>query len=107
MFEPDKIYEKLSTLGTAWAELNFAAEMLEESKKTLISQLATDSNETSASAKESFALRHDSYIEHIRKMVVARKHANSAKVKYDSARMWAELKRTEAATERAANRSAA
>lgn len=86
--------------------MNYAAELLEETKKTLLAQLMAKSSKTSVAAAESEALASDAYDEHIRKMVKCRMQANKAKVGYDSAKVWAELKRTEAANERAANRSA-
>jgi phosphoribosyl-ATP pyrophosphohydrolase len=93
-------------LGEDWSDLNYAADLLEETRKTLISKLANECGETSMAAKDNYALRQGAYDEHVRKMVAARRDANKAKVQYDSAKIWAELKRTEAANERAANRSA-
>jgi len=106
MMNPHDIHEKLVTLGEAWAEAQAAAELLEENKKPLLSQLSTESNESSSSAKEMFALRHPDYKSHLEIMVRARKGANKAKVRYDSAKVWVDLLRTQNANERAANRSA-
>lgn len=106
MLDPKDIHERLVTLGTEWAEENAAAELLEETKKTLIAELMNECNEKSSNAKETYALRQRRYLDHIEGMVAARKAANKSKVRYDSAKVWAELKRTEAANERAANRSA-
>lgn len=104
--EPDVIYERLTFLGDEWAELNYAAELLEETRKSVMAELANQSGESSATAKESFALRHGDYKEFVTKMVKARYNANKAKVKYDSAKVWVDLLRTQNANERAANRSA-
>lgn len=106
MLNPDNIHQRLSELGNEWANAQAAAEILEESKKTLIAQLCTQSDEKSMAAKEMFALSHADYSEHIAAMVAARKDANKAKINYDNSKIWAELKRTEAANERAANRTA-
>lgn len=103
---PHEIHEKLVTLGEEWAENQAAAELLEECKKPLISQLSTECNEASATAKEAYALRHADYKKHIEIMVKARKSANKSKVRYDSAKVWVDLLRTQNANERAANRSA-
>lgn len=105
-FNPTAVYQQLVKAGETWADCQHAAELLEATRKTLISQLATESNETSATAREAFALRHADYIRHVETEVGARRTANKAKVRYDSARILAELKRTEAANERAANRYA-
>jgi len=97
---PNDIYEKLVTAGDLWADCDAAASILEESKKSLLSQLSTDI-EGSQAAKESFALRHPEYKAHLEQMVDARKEANKAKVRYESAKMFSELMRTVAANERA------
>lgn len=103
---PHEIHEKLVTLGTEWAEANSTADLLEETKKSLIAELMTECNEKSSAAKETYALRQKRYLDHIEGMIMARKAANKAKVKYDTAKVWVDLLRTESANERAANRSA-
>lgn len=106
MLQPDKIYERLVDLGEAWADAHAAAEHLEETKKTLLAHIAAGSEASSMAAKESDALRNEDYRKHLDAMVAARKVANKAKVRYDSAKIWAELIRTQAANERAVLRSA-
>jgi len=103
---PTSIYERLVKLGTDWAEKNAIAELAEENKKTLLSQLSYKSNESSVAARESWAMRHEDYLDHIQWMIEARREANKAKVAYDSAKVWFEAWRTVEANERAANRSA-
>lgn len=103
---PNNIYEQLVKAGESWADAQHAAELLEETRKTLIAQLATESNENSIAAREAFAFRHADYKKHIEAMTGSRRQANKAKVRYDSMKILAELKRTEAANERAANRVA-
>ena len=103
---PNEIYEKLVTAGNEWSEANYAAELLEESKKSLLAQLMTKSAAPSRVAAETKALASFAYKEHIELMVSARRDANKARVKYDSARVYSELLRTQAANERAANREA-
>lgn len=103
---PDDIYKRLMEAGTEWADANAAAELLEETKHTILSQLSSESDEKSIAAKESFARRHPEFIRHLEGMVNARKTANRAKVRYDAAKVWVECKRTESANERAANRVA-
>jgi len=48
----------------------------------------------------------DRYEAHIRSMVEARKAANLARVKWEAQKIYVELIRTKAASERAANREA-
>ena len=100
MLNPHDIYERLVTAGEDWADQQAAAELLEETKKSLLSNLATEIDGSQA-AKEAFALRHPDYEKHIKTMVNARKAANKAKVRYDSAKIWSELLRTQNANERA------
>lgn len=105
MINPNDIHERLVTLGEAWSHSNYAADLLEETKKSELARLM-NGLEGSHAAKESLALANPLYREHIAKMCEARRTANVDKVKYDSARMFCELMRTQAATERAANRVA-
>ena len=104
MLKPLDIYKQLVKRGQTWADALEIAEIYEENKKSLLSQLGTECEEKSSAAREAYALRHVEYIKHIEDMVKARKAANKARVIYDSARIYAELKRTEAATERAINK---
>lgn len=106
MQPPVEIYEELVRLGLEWADANAAADLLEETKKPLISQLSTECEEKSAVARENYALRHAEYEKHIRTMVATRKLANKAKVRFDSYKIYVDLLRTQNANERAANRSA-
>lgn len=106
MINPHDIYKKLVEAGNEWAEANAAADMLDETKKTLIAKLMNESTATTMSAKEMEALASETYKGHVTLMVEARRCANYAKVKYDSAKMFSELLRTQAATERAANKHA-
>lgn len=105
-FRPRDIYTELTKLGEAWAEANYKAELAEESKKSLLSELSAESEEKAASAREAYALRHPDYVDYIKDMVKLRFEANKAKVKYDSAKTYADMLRTEAANHRAAMREA-
>lgn len=105
MFDPDQIYRALVQYGDKWADAHEVAELAEESKKVLLAQI-TSEQEGSQAAKEAKALADPRYEEHIRAMVKARKAANRAKVRYDSAKVKAELLRTQAANDRAAMKHA-
>lgn len=106
MMSPNDIHEKLVTLGTEWAEENAAADLLEETKKSVLAELMNECNEKTMAAKETYALSHQKYLDHVEGMTLARKAANKAKVRYASAIVWIDLLRTQNANERAANRSA-
>lgn len=106
MLNPTEVYKQLIKEGELWADAQHAAELFEETKKSVLSQLMTECAESSSAAKEAFAMRHPDYRKHLEAMVGARRAANKAKVRYDSMKILAELRRTEAANERAANRYA-
>ena len=104
--DPHDIYERLVNLGGQWADAHAAAELLEETKKTLLAELMTECDEKSSVAKETYALRQKRYFDHVEEMVMARKAANRAKVRYDAAKVEVDMERTKAANERAALRVA-
>lgn len=106
MMNPNEIYEKLIVAGNAWSNANARAEGMEESKKIVLSELMGQCEEKSTAAKEVFAYRHPDYKKHVEDMVDARREANIAKVDYAARQAWCDMMRTQAATERAANRSA-
>lgn len=98
--DPNEIAERMRLAGEEWADLDAAANMLEESRKSVLAEL-TNQSEGSMAARESEALANPAYRLHITNMVTARKDANRARVKYDTARAWVELVRTSEATKRA------
>lgn len=97
----NQIHAKLVAAGETWADEDAAASMLEETKKTVLSQLKTMSKASSDAAKETEAQASDGFKQHLQSMVEARRKANRAKVAYDSMKTWVELWRTKAANERA------
>lgn len=105
MIDIASIYKKLVQSGEDWADKNGAADMLEETRHTVLNQIIQDF-EGSYAAKESMAKASDRYEAHIRAMVEARKAANLARVKWEAQKIFVELIRTKAASERAANREA-
>lgn len=100
-FDPDKTYNALVKAGEEWADANAAADALEEMKKSMLAKLMLDSVGTSLGQKEMLALADESYSDYLTNMVNARKAANKARVRYDSAKTLAELRRSQQATARA------
>jgi hypothetical protein len=103
-FDPDRIRERLCEVGEEWAELDAAANLLEETKKTVLAELMQTHRSdgvTSHAQCEALALADPAYRLHLAKMVAARKDANKAKVRYDTGKMWAELRRSQESTRRA------
>lgn len=99
-FNPEAIFRKLEETGCEWVDKNAAAELLEETKKTVLAELMTE-YQGSAAERERCALGAAAYKLHLTNMVAARKEANRARVKYDSMKVLAELRRTEQSTKRA------
>lgn len=97
---PTEIEERLRLAGLEWADLDAAACVLEESRKSVLAELMNQSKGGSIAAKESEALANPAYKLHITNMVNARREANRARVRYDTARAWVELIRTSEATRR-------
>ena len=98
--DTEQIHERLVTAGESWADLDAAASLLEETKKSVLAELMNKA-EGSMAARESEALADAVYRHHVTTMVTARKEANRAKVRYDSAKAWVELMRTQESTRRA------
>lgn len=100
-FNPERIFHELNQAGDDWADKESAAELLEETRKTILAELVNQAEGSSMAAKENLALADPAYKLHITKMVSARKEANRAKVKYDAVRVLAEMRRTQESTRRA------
>lgn len=100
-FDPAKIYEALVRSGDMWVDKDAAANLLEETKKTVLAELMSKSVESTVAAREQVALASPEYRLHVTQMVSARKEANRAKVNYDAQKVLAELRRTEQSNYRA------
>lgn len=101
MLDPDKVYDSLVKAGEDWADKEAAASLLEETRKSVIAKLMNEAAQTSIAGKEMQALADETFVDFVKGMVNARKVANKAKVRYDSAKVLAELRRSEESTRRA------
>lgn len=99
--DPEVLFDELIQSGEDWATKDAAAELLTETRKPLLHKLGTESPERSESGKERAAYSHDSYREHVEKMVAARLTANLAKVRYSAIQVKIELLRTRETSRRA------
>lgn len=102
----DNIHEQLTKLSDAWSDADADAERLEKNEKILFSEMVLRSSASSVAAKEHEARITEEYKAHVEGMIEARRIANRAKGALNNARDWLDWKRTEAATERAALRTA-
>lgn len=106
-FSPAAIYAEIVRTGDAWADKDAAAAILEETKKTVHSEIFNSQPQTlSVSVREHAANADAAYKLHVINMVTARKEAHKAKVRFDGAKLLADLRRSEESTRRAAMRGA-
>jgi hypothetical protein len=99
-FDSDRTYEALVKAGEDWADKQAAADLLEETRKSVLAKLINEA-EGSVNAREYKALADQEYRDFVAGMVTARKAANKARVRYDSAKILAEMRRSEESTRRA------
>lgn len=111
-FSPETVSSEILRAGEDWADCDAAASSLEESKKSLLARLTIEYMEQGVpsgkahvpnkpmtqSQAETRALMDDRYKAHLAQMVLARKEANKARVKYDTSKIKAELMRSVLAT---------
>lgn len=102
----DNIFQQLTELAKAYAEASADAERLEKYEKILFSELVLRSSASSIAGKEHEARASQEFKDHIDGLRDARRKAIEAKCAHTDAHAWLDWKRTEAATERAALRSA-
>lgn|SRR5574337_62437 len=100
-FSPARLYADLVEAGEAWAHAEAGASLLEESRKSALSQIKLRSTEKSDAARETEALASPEYQEHVEKMVEARRLANVARVKWIAIQTYTELLRTQQSNLRA------
>ena len=102
--DPERLAETLRNLGAEWADYEAAAQLLEETKRTVrseIAQRAAQLGAPTAAAADRHAEAHADYKVHVEAMVEARRLANRSRVNYDSHRVLVDLIRTKEATSRA------
>lgn len=97
----EEIFHKLALAGEDWADKEAAAQLLEETKHTVLAECMAKWPDESNVGAETKARRDQIYKDHLAKMVAARREANKAKVRYYSIQTWIDLRRTQEATERA------
>lgn len=103
-FDPDQIAHDLERTGHDWADKNAAAQLLEDTEKSILAEITADARPgcKSQAEAETMARASTRYRNHIMEMVGARKQANRARVSYEALKTKIELQRTVAANERAA-----
>lgn len=97
-----KAYQAIIESGTDWADKEAAASLLEDTRHSVLADIMNNQDsKLSISAKESLARADKSYIDHIKKTVIARHEANKAKVRYEASRTLASLRQTQESLKKA------
>jgi hypothetical protein len=98
----DALAVQICSAGEKWSDLDAAANLLEETKATLLADLMRQAPEgTALGLREIYAKSDATYKQHIEAMVEARRVANRARVRYQSLQVLADLRRTQESTRRA------
>jgi|TARA_R110001606_G_scaffold396461_1_gene570623 hypothetical protein len=101
MIDINSALDNASKTALKFAQLDGEARMLEKFEKILLSELVNQANESSIAKAEHFARRHNTYKDHVTKMVLARTDANVAKAEWEAIQMKFESWRTLESTKRA------
>ncbi len=99
--DPARLAQSIVSRGELWADANHAADLLEETKSTLLAKLTKEHLDQPAWKAEALARADMRFEEHIKAMVDARRVANMTKVRYDGAKAMGEFIRSAESTRRA------
>lgn len=94
---PDKIYQKLVDLGSQYADALYAYELMAETEKSALAELMTRQGGKSNAENETLARASKEFQQRIQDTVLLKREMLQAKVKYESAKKWADLIQTKAA----------
>lgn len=102
-FEPSEIYQQVLQAGEEYADRKAAFETFSDNSKSVLAEILSGYLETCSSKAEAEtrALASQDYKTHLRSLQDARRAFLRAQVRYDSLRMLADLRRTEASNLRA------
>jgi hypothetical protein len=99
--DPAKFAQSIVSRGELWADALAAADVLEETKSTLLAKITKEHFDKPAWKAEAEAKGDSRYEEHLKAMVDARRLANLARVRYDGAKAMGEFARSAESTRRA------
>jgi len=102
-FDPQALASQFEQAGHNWADLNAAAEVLEDTAKTLLAEIALEymPKVGAVSKAEMEAKASNRYQSHLSQATEARRLSNRARVSYDAMRVQIDLIRSKESTERA------
>jgi len=100
-FNPKQLFDKTIEAGNDWADKRQAAELLEETKKTVLADLMLKAESKSMAEAKVKAEASPVYQEFIANMNNAKREENRAKVKYDAIKKYCDHVQTLSANQRA------
>lgn len=97
------VTQRLIQVGENWADLDAAASLLEELRKSVLGKLVLEFTASGmpAGKAEHAAYDAEEYRKHVGAMVEARRKATRARVRWDTGRAHVELMRSAESTKRA------
>lgn len=104
MIDPDKIFHAVEKSGLEWADKKAAFELLDDMTKTVLADLTTATMagyKCSKGEAETRAYANERYKAHLTSLASARKEWLTAEVRWKSAVMLADLRRSEESSRRA------
>lgn len=95
--------ERLIQVGENWADLDAAASLFEELRKSVLGKLVLEFTASGMPAGKAEHAAYDApeYRQHVTQMVEARRKATRARVRWDTGRVHVELMRSAESTKRA------
>lgn len=100
---PLDLANKMVRLGEDWVDKNAAADLLEESRKSIRAKIALESLKEGGTLGKAELIAESSkeYQSHVEAMIIARKLSNIAKINLDAHRVLIDMTRTLESTKRA------
>lgn len=99
--DPARFAQSIVARGELWSDANAAADLLEETKGTLLAKITKEHLDLPGWKAETMAKADPRYEEHIKAMVDARRLSNLAKVRFDGAKILGDFARSVESTRRA------
>jgi len=100
-FDPKALFKKTIEAGEDWADKRQAAELLEETKKSILAKITIEQNGKSMAENEAKARASAEYLEFLSNLSNAKHEENKAKVKYDAIKKYCDHVQTLSANQRA------
>jgi hypothetical protein len=101
LIDANTLCSEMAQRGEIWADADAAFRALDDASKSVLSKCMGQVQAKSNAEKERVARCDPTYLAHLDTVQSARAAANKARVRYDTYRVFVELTRSNASTERA------